>query len=271
MSDRVFEARSVTYSYPGGGRPAVDGVDLVVPAGRLTALIGPNGAGKSTLVRLLAGTMEPTEGSVAFLGRPLAEWPRTDLARHLAVVAQEPPLAVPQSVEEYVSLGRNPYVSAWAALSGEDQAVVERAMRRVGMSDLSDRRLTDLSGGERQRAKLARALAQEPDVLILDEPTAHLDIGHALWAFETMAELVAAGLTAICVTHDMNLASRYADDMVLLAGGRLTNSGSPSTVLEPAALAAAYDCGVRVEDHGRAGRVVLPVTSHSPPSGLEGA
>ena len=259
MSDPVFVTRRASYAYPGSDAPAIDGVDLEIGHGRVTGVIGPNGAGKSTLVRLLSGTVEPTSGVVEFLGRPLASWARTDLARHLAVVGQEPPLAVPQTVEEYVSLGRNPYVSPWSALSAADLEIVSGAIATVGLAPLATRRLTDLSGGERQRAKLARALAQEPQVLILDEPTAHLDIGHALWAFETIAHLVRGGLTAICVTHDINLASRFADELLLLTGGRVGGRGNAGSVLSRETLSRAYDCDVRVEDLGSAGRVVLPV------------
>ncbi|MDH3733149.1 MAG: ABC transporter ATP-binding protein [Gemmatimonadota bacterium] len=261
MSEGAFACGGVSYGYPGSDRPVLQEVDLDIAAGRLTTLIGPNGAGKSTLVRLLSGAAAPTAGSIVFLGRPLSSWARTDMARRLAVVSQEAPLAVPQTVEEYVSLGRNPYVSAWSTLSVSDHAVVTGAVDRVGLAALARRRLTDLSGGELQRAKLARALAQEPDVLILDEPTAHLDIGHALWAFETIDELVAGGLTAICVTHDMNLASRFADDMVLLAQGRIAGSGTPATVLSVDRLSEAYQCRVQVEDHGVVGHVVLPIST----------
>jgi iron complex transport system ATP-binding protein len=259
MSDRVFECRGLTFTYPGASGPAIEGLDLDVDGGRLTAILGPNGAGKSTLVRLLSGTAEPSAGETRFLGRRLSDWPRTDLARRLAVVAQEAPHGIPQSVVEYVSLGRNPYASAWSALSSHDTAVVEAAVERVGLSAISDRRIGDLSGGEVQRAKLARALAQEPEVMILDEPTAHLDLGHALWAFETVAELVSQGITAICVTHDMNLASRFADDLVLVCDGDAGPCGSASEVLSPEALSSAYECEVDIEDRGALGHVVLPV------------
>ncbi|MDX1392987.1 MAG: ABC transporter ATP-binding protein [Gemmatimonadota bacterium] len=260
MSEPIFRCRGLTFAYPGASSPAIRDLDLDIGAGRMTALIGPNGAGKSTLVRLLAGTVRPDRGAVAFLGRPLADWRRTELARTLAVVAQEPPPAIPQSVTDYVSLGRNPYVSPWAALAASDERIVEQALARVGLSDLADRRLTDLSGGEIQRAKLARALAQEPEVVILDEPTAHLDIGHALWAFETVADLVDRGMTALCVTHDINLASRYATDLVLLSEGRAGAGAGPAEVLSPVALERAYGCPVEVLDRGELGIVVLPAS-----------
>lgn len=262
MPDPVFIARDVVYLYPDTTRPALRGITMEMAAGRLTTVIGPNGAGKSTLARLLAGTLRPTTGRVSFLGRPLASWSRTDLARRLAVVAQEPPGVIPQSVHEYVALGRNPYVSPWASLGAHDRRVVAEAIERVGLAELAGRGLTELSGGELQRAKLARALAQEPDVLIIDEPTAHLDMGHALSAFESIAELVRTrGISALCITHDMNLASRYGDEVILMSDGVATAIGTPHEVLTPAALGTAYGCTVEVEDHGRAGHIVIPVAA----------
>jgi iron complex transport system ATP-binding protein len=259
MSDSVFECRSLSFRYPGAASPAIDGLDVQVAGGRITAIIGPNGAGKSTLVRLLAGTLDPSAGDALFMGRSVRGWKRVDLARRLAVVAQEAPMGIPLSVTEYVSLGRNPYVSAWASLSAQDDAVVGDAIARVGLAALAERGLSDLSGGELQRAKLGRALAQEPDVLILDEPTAHLDVGHALWTFETVADLVSHGLTAVCVTHDMNLASRFASELVLVSGGRVEARGDAATVLSPDRLSRAYDCEIGVEDRGGLGHVVLPL------------
>jgi len=260
VSEPVFVARDVVYRYPGASRPAVRGITMTVNSGGLTTVIGPNGAGKSTLARLLAGTLEPSAGRVSVLGSPLAEWSRPDLARRLAVVAQEPPGMTPQSVHEYVGLGRNPYLGPWASLGPHDRTVIAEAIERVGLADLADRRLTELSGGELQRAKLARALAQEPELLILDEPTAHLDMGHALWTFESLIDLVEEhGISALCITHDINLASRYGHEVILLSDGVTAAAGAPSEVLTPEALGAAYGCRVDVEDRGAIGHVVLPI------------
>jgi len=263
--DPAFELRGAGVRYRSGERDVLRDVDLRVEAGGLTAILGPNGAGKTTLVRLLTGVLAPTRGEARFVGRPLASWSRAELARRLAVVTQEPPPAVPLSVREYVTLGRNPYASPWSSLGAAGRELVTRTLERTGLADLEARPVSDLSGGERQRAKLARALAQEPEVLVLDEPTAHLDIGHGLWVFDAMRELVAEhGLTVLCITHDMNLASRYAGRVVLIAGGGVVAAGPPRVVLRPDALETAYGCRVDVRDLGALGHVVLPTAFDGP-------
>jgi len=261
----VFELRGAGVRYRDGEPEVLSDVDLRVERGRLCAVLGPNGAGKTTLVRLLTGVLVPTRGEARFLGRPLATWSRAELARRLAVVSQEPPPAVPLTVREYVTLGRNPYRSPWSSLGASGHELVSRTLARTGLARLDARPVSELSGGERQRAKLARALAQEPEVLVLDEPTAHLDIGHGLWVFDAMRELVDRhGLTVLCMTHDMNLASRHADRIVLVADGGVVAAGTPAEVLRPAALEAAYGCTVEVSDLGALGHVVLPTAFAGP-------
>ena len=155
-------------------------------------------------------------------------------------------------------------MSPWAPLAPSDRAVVEDALTWAGLDRYADRPLSELSGGERQRAKLARAIAQEPRILVLDEPSAHLDFRHALWIFEALRDRVRdRALTVICITHDMQLASRYADRMILLAAGEAMAAGRPGDVLASPALAAAYGCGVRVESRGELGYSVLPVRGRS--------
>lgn len=257
----AYRLRGVAFRYPDGDGPALADVDLDLDDGVFTAVIGPNGAGKSTLVRLLGGLRTPDRGEIRFLDRPLREWRRPTLARRLAVVSQEAPQGgLPLTVASYVELGRNPWVSPWAALTDDDRKIVERALARTELVGLRGRPLSALSGGERQRAKLARALAQDPGILVLDEPTVHLDFRHALWIFQTIRDLVdREELTAICITHDMNLASRFADRVVLLEGGRLRAAGSPEALFGSDALADAYGCDVAVERHPTLGHYVLPV------------
>ncbi len=273
--EAAFETSGLRFAYPGTGGDALATADLRIQSGRWTAIVGPNGAGKSTLVRLLSGVLRPGGGTIRFRGRPLAAWDRLALARCLAVVGQEPPPAIPLSVREYVELGRNPYVRPWAPLEPTDHRVVGDALGRVELAGLAERGLDQLSGGERQRAKLARALAQEPDVLLLDEPTAHLDLGHAVWFFELLRELRDRdGVTIVSVTHDLNLASRFADGVILMSAGHVVATGEPGAVLVPDVLARTYGWPVRVEDLGELGRLVVPLArarAGSPAGTGEGA
>lgn len=265
----LFELEDVRFAYPRTRARALAGVTCDLREGGWSAVVGPNGAGKSTLLRLLSGVLRPSRGRITFRGRALDEWGRRELSRDMAVVAQEPPLHVPLSVREFVELGRNPHVRPWAALTAEDHQAVEAALRRTHTWTLANRQLGELSGGEVQRAKLARALAQAPRVLLLDEPTAHLDFGHAVRFFELLRRLVAErGWTVVCVTHDLNLASRYADSLLLLAAGELIARGAPSSVLEPDALSRTYGCRVQVQNLGPLGLSILPLAE---PVGTEGA
>ncbi|MDE2879716.1 ABC transporter ATP-binding protein [Candidatus Palauibacter soopunensis] len=261
----AYRLENVTFRYPSASSPALKDLSLEFGVAAFTAVIGPNGAGKSTLVRLLGGILDPSEGSVRLDGRPLVSWDRSALARRTAVVSQDaPPEALRVSLHGYVELGRNPYVSPWAPLAPRDREVIGNALRWAGLEHLARRPLAELSGGERQRAKLARAIVQEPGVLILDEPSAHLDFRHALWIFDALRERVRdRALTVICITHDMQLASRYADRMILLAQGEAVAAGPPGDVLGSPALASTYGCEVRVESLGDLGHSVLPVRARS--------
>jgi iron complex transport system ATP-binding protein len=259
-SSPAFMLRDLAYRYAGAPARALEGITLDVHAHEFTAIIGPNGAGKSTLVRVMGGLLTPTDGSVECLERPLHEWDRRALARRLAVVAQEPaPIGTPLTVRDYVQLGRNPHARVWAPLSARDDRIVDEALEQTRLNELQDRALTELSGGERQRTKLARAFAQEPNIILLDEPTAHLDLHHALWTFSFMKHLVQrSGVTIICVTHDMNLASRHADKMALVSGGGILSWGDPGEVLSSSALSEAYECNLQVEVTPGLGYYVLP-------------
>lgn len=257
----AYRLEDVTFRYPSASDPALASLSLGFEESAFTAVIGPNGAGKSTLVRLLGGILEPSDGSISLDGRPLASWDRSALARRTAIVSQDaPPAALRVSLQSYVELGRNPYVSPWAPLGARDREVVDEALAWANLGHLATRPLAELSGGERQRAKLARAIAQEPGVLILDEPSVHLDFRHALWIFDALRGRVRdRALTIICITHDMQLASRYADRMILLAAGEAMAAGLPGDVLASPALGAAYGCEVRVDSLEELGHYVLPV------------
>jgi iron complex transport system ATP-binding protein len=232
MGELIFEARRASFRYRGAPHEAVREADLGVRRGELVGVVGPNGSGKTTLVHLLLGTLTPTAGAVLAFDRPAAEWKRKDLARRVAVVVQREEPVFPLRVREAVTLGRYPHVGAFQPLGARDRAAVDAALARADATALADRWTTTLSGGEWQRVRLARALAQEPDVLVLDEATASFDLRHEMEAFELVAGLVAGGeLTGVLVSHHVNLVARFVDRIVMLDRGVPVAVGSPLEVL----------------------------------------
>jgi len=232
--DLILALREVTARYPGVPRDAVAGVSLDVRAGDFVTILGPNGSGKTTLLRVALGVLPATAGTAHILGRPATAWGRRALARLVGVVAQREDNLFPQRVRETVALGRYPHLSLWGAMRPEDRAAVTRALERCDAAALADRWIWTLSGGEYQRVRLARALAQEPRLLVLDEPTASLDIRHEMELFELVRALVDAptgGLGVILITHHVNLAARFADRVLLLDAGRAAAHGRPAEVL----------------------------------------
>jgi iron complex transport system ATP-binding protein len=244
---------SVTVSL--GGRPVVDGVTLDVARGEWLALIGPNGAGKTTLLRAVA-RLVPFAGSIEVDGRPAATMSRAELSRLLAVVPQEPSTPPWMTVAEYVLLGRTPYLGPLAKEGRRDREAAATALSRLDLNGYGDRRLGTLSGGEKQRAVVARALAQEARIVLLDEPTAALDIGHQQQALELLDLLrQESELTLVAAMHDLTLAAQYADRMVLLDRGRIVADGAPAEVLTEAAIATHYGATIDVVPVG--GRIAV--------------
>jgi iron complex transport system ATP-binding protein len=239
----VLEAREVHAAR--GRAPVLHGVSLSLAAGEALALVGPNAAGKSTLLRTLAGLLPSTQGTVLLDARPLPAWPRDALARALALVTSEDEGPGTLAVEDRVALGRYPYRGPFRPLLEEDHAAVRRALERTGIAPLARRRLATLSAGERQLATLARGLAQEPRVLLLDEPAAHLDVGHQLRLFRVLDEVRAGGVAVLAVIHDLQRAAAWAERMVLLAAGRVAAEGPPDAVLASEECARAFDVKVR--------------------------
>jgi iron complex transport system ATP-binding protein len=241
-----------------GGTPILHGVSLSVAAGEWVTIIGPNGAGKSTLLRAVGGAI-PYQGSISLLGRPVGQLPRRDRARLVATVPQNPAVPPGMAVVDYVLLGRTPYIRPLARESRRDLEVVDGVLRRLDLSDLADRPLETLSGGERQRVFLGRALAQGATLLMLDEPTSSLDIGHQQEVLDLVDELRRdAGLTVVATMHDLSIAGEYADRMLLLARGRVAAVGTPAQVLTEDALSRHYGARVRVLD-GEHGPLIIPV------------
>jgi iron complex transport system ATP-binding protein len=232
--------------YPGAERPALDGVSCDVVPGRLLAVVGPNGSGKSTLLRALLGLLELEGGEVTLKGRPIAAWRRPDIATLIGVVSQREEILFPLRVEETVLLARYARLGPLAPVGAADRAAVRSALERCDAWSLRNRHTDTLSGGEWQRVRVARALAQEPEALLLDEPTVALDVRHEMEVFELVRELADGGLAALVVTHHLNLAARYADAMILLDQGRLVAHGAPTEVLRADVLSAVFGWPVAV-------------------------
>jgi iron complex transport system ATP-binding protein len=251
--------QAVSFRYPGGENDALSEVSLEVDRGTHLALVGPNGAGKSTLLRIITGVLTAQRGIVTVQGREVSRWRRRDLARTVAVVSQSGEVDSDIRVRDLVGMGRNPHVKAWAPLAARDRRIVEECLEAVDLAALVDRRAGELSGGELQRARLARALAQEPALLLLDEPTAHLDLGHETRFMELVRQLTQKkSLTVVGITHHLNTASRYADHMLLLSHGSVVASGRPEAVLQPDTLDRAFGWPVHVADLGPLGHQVIP-------------
>lgn len=254
------------------GVRVVDGVDLEVAAGEWVAVIGPNGAGKTSLLRAIAGTIGH-EGVVTVDGVDASSIPRRQAARRMAVVPQRPTLPDGITVLDYVLLGRTPHLGYLAVESDRDVDIAERSLDRLGAGGLTTRRLESLSGGERQRVVLARAVAQEADVLLLDEPTTSLDVGHAQQVLELVDELrIERSMAVVAALHDLTLAGEYADRLILLDRGRVIASGSPEAVLTEERLSGFSAASVAIV-RGPGGEVVVvprriqsPAASRQPPA-----
>lgn len=248
--NQMLEARNITISY--GSRVAVSQLSLTLAPSEVTTIIGPNGAGKSTVLRTLNGGIAPTSGDITLDKRPLGSHSRRAIARRIAVVAQEADLRFPVTVFEFVLGGRYAWssTSGWGWETSHDVAVALAVLRETQLEELSDRLMTELSGGERQRAVLARALATEAGILLLDEPTANLDLAHQA----TLLSLVrkrcnGLGIAALVVTHDINLAAEFSNHVLLMKDGKSVAFGTPAEVLTPDSLREVFAVRVLVDAH----------------------
>jgi iron complex transport system ATP-binding protein len=241
------------------GRPVLHELTLSVPSGARLGLIGPNGAGKSTLLRAVAGLVGH-RGEVLIGGVPVGSRSRRELARQVAVVPQNPVVPAGASVGDYVLMGRTPYIPYLGTERRRDLEIVASVLDQLDLSGLAGRRLDSLSGGERQRAVLARALAQQAPVLLLDEPTTGLDVGHQQQVLELVDALrEALDLTVVSAMHDLTLAGQFADELVLLDGGRVAAAGPARAVLTERVISRHYHASVRVLEDPGGGVVVIPV------------
>ena len=259
----ILEARSVAVRYRPKAPLALDGVNCQVAGSELVAVVGPNGSGKTTLVRALLGLLPLERGTARVDGRAVGSWSRASLARVVGVVGQQEEAVFRLTVAETVMLGRYARLGPLAAPGAADRAAVEASLRRCDIVELADRPVDSLSGGEWKRVRVARALAQEPRALVLDEPTASLDIRHEMELFELMRQLVDGGLAGLVITHHLNLAARFADRIVLLDRGVVVAEGAPAEVMNRETLSRVFEWPVTVTTLSDGSPQVIPLRSNN--------
>ena len=261
MSENAIELAGVSFGY--AREPVIREVSLTVRQGEFVGILGPNGSGKSTLLRLMSGIVRPWQGHITINGRRLASYRRRELSRLVGVVPQVTTINSPFSVMEMVLFGRTPHLGGFGFEGPADLQVAERALERTETTHLARRPITELSGGERQRVILARALAQEPAFLLLDEPSAFLDIRHEVEIYDLLQDLQQEGITVVSVLHDLNLAALYCEQLMLLQDGRIVRSGPPEEVMTYATLTEVYGTEIYVSRNEITGGInVLPLNRH---------
>lgn len=255
---RAISLHNIGYAY--GKTPVLDNITFEVDSGDFFIIIGPNGSGKTTLMKLIAGIIPHESGSLSILSKPLQEYSQKQLARHIAFVPQSVPVDFPFSVNDVVLMGRSPYQGILGIEKKADISKAEEAIAFTELSHLADRKMNQLSGGECQRAFIARAICQDPKVLLLDEPTASLDLSHQIKIMDLMEKLKREKeVTIVMVSHDVNLAAIYGNRLLLLKKGRIAEIGTPQDVLTYQKLEQAYGCTVLVDENplGNVPRVTL--------------
>jgi len=259
VSETALTMERVTFAY--GRTPVLTGIDLAVALGSITGILGPNGSGKTTLVRLASAVLRAKSGRIALFGSELTRLPARERARRVAVVPQETHPVFDFTVLELVRMGRAPHLGLLGLEGARDHRVAREAMERCDVATLSNRSFRALSGGERQRVMLARALAQEARLLLLDEPTAFLDLKHRLAVYALLGRLHRDNdLTVVVVSHDINLAARYCDRLVLLREGVIAADGAPAEVLRPDPIRSVYEVEVEIRIDPSSGRpFVIPL------------
>ena len=242
----VVQDLSLSY----GKRPVLDGVSFSVQEGEFFIVIGPNGSGKTTLMKAVSGAIRPRKGEVEILGRPLRSYSGKALARNIAVVPQAAPADIPFTVAEVVLMGRSPHLSLLGLERRKDREIAEQAMSFTNVEHLAGRKLDELSAGERQRVLIARAVCQQPRIIVLDEPTASLDPAHQVHIMDLMEQLRSGeGITVLMVSHDLNLAAMYADRLLLMKQGSVVSLGEPADVLTYQTLEQTYGCVLLVDEN----------------------
>jgi iron complex transport system ATP-binding protein len=261
----VIRFDGVVLRYPRAPRPAVDGVTLDAPRGAITAIVGPNGSGKSTLVRALLGRLAPERGAITLDGTPIGGLSRLEAARRVALVPQREEPAFPLVVRDFIALGRYVHGGVWSGETPDDRAAIALASELAGVRPYLQRRTVELSGGEWQRVRIARALAQGGDALVLDEPTAFLDIAHEMAVFELLDALAREGKAVLLVSHQLNLVARFATRIALLRAGALAAFGTPDDVMRGDLLERVYEWPLVVSRDPAVGAPVLVPLRHRAP------
>ena len=252
----IYKLTNVNYNY--GTTIALHDLSLTLNSGKFYGIVGPNGCGKTTLLDLLVGSKTPATGSVQFLEKSLAEYSKRQLAQQVALVPQEFEIGFDYTVEELVLMGRHPYIPRFGTPSAEDMALVDEAMRVIGIDHFGTRLVTELSGGEKQRVVVARALAQDTPVLLFDEATSNLDVRYTLQIFNGVKSRVQSdGRTVIAVIHNLNLAAAYCDELIFMEQGHIRQMGSVEEVLTAATIQAVFgvDASVKYNDFSKATQV----------------
>ncbi|MFJ7253787.1 ABC transporter ATP-binding protein [Streptomyces sp. NPDC098085] len=239
-------ARGVTVGY--GGQTVIDDLDVAIPPGVITTIIGPNGCGKSTLLRTLTRLLKPARGTVVLDGEDIVKLKTRDVAKKLGLLPQAPVAPEGLTVADLVARGRHPHQSWLRQWSSDDAGVVERALAMTGVSELADRPVDSLSGGQRQRVWISMTLAQGTDLLLLDEPTTYLDLAHAIDVLDLVDDLHESGCTVVMVLHDLNLATRYSDNLVVMRAGSILAQGHPRDVITAELLHEAFGLHAAVID-----------------------
>ena len=250
----LLTVQNLSFAYD--GRPVLKGVSLAVEAGEFVGLIGANGSGKTTLLRVLLGLL-PTSGEVKLCDEPLKSLDRREIAVRATMVSQDTRVDFAFTAREIVAMGRTPYLGRFTPESASDKEAIARAMRETGTEDFAERPVTELSGGERQRVHLARALAQETRVVLLDEPTANLDLAHQFEALQLVREFTRAGGGALAAIHDLALAARFCDRLLLLSEGQIVAAGRPAEVITESNLALHFALRARVRRDEEMGSLIV--------------
>ncbi len=266
MTETVLQIEGLTAGY--GAEAVIEGMDLALPRGKITAIIGANACGKSTLLRAMSRLLRPEAGQVLLDGAPVHAMPPRTLARRLGLLPQSPIAPEGITVLDLVSRGRHPHQGLFGRWTTQDEAAVAEALEMTGTADLAERLVEDLSGGQRQRVWIAMALAQQTDVLLLDEPTTYLDINHQVEVLDLLTDLNRArGTTVVMVLHDLNLAARYADMLVAMAGGQVVAAGPPAEILTEPMLAKVFGLTARVLPDPVTGTpMMVPIGRHAAPA-----